>query len=76
MDISHSSLPALLIIGITALRQEAFRADNHFSNASKLSALKLLYHCKNHLRKMTLPHRGRRRFTPTTIFPMLQSYPL
>ena len=29
--------------------------------------------CKNSLRKMALPHRGRRRFTPTDIFPMLQT---
>jgi hypothetical protein len=37
--------------GVAALRQEAFHADNHFSNASKLSALKLLYHSKRRKEK-------------------------
>ncbi|MFR1694015.1 MAG: hypothetical protein ACLSVK_00805, partial [Acutalibacteraceae bacterium] len=36
---------------VAASRQEAFHADNHFSNASKLSALKLLYHTHPNIRK-------------------------
>jgi len=60
--------------GVAALRQEAFRADRHFSNASNFS-LKLFYHMRKAfpMQKMALPPCGRRRFAPTGIFPMLQT---
>ncbi|MBS6702567.1 MAG: hypothetical protein KH284_13310 [Clostridiales bacterium] len=56
------------------MRQEAFRADRHFSNASNVSFDDIFQQLPS--AKMALPPCGRRRFAPTGIFPMHQTFRL
>ena len=70
MSISHWIAFLCRQIGIAALRK-AFSQCFHVLRSSRF--VRLLYQYVQILfLKMALPHRGRRRFAPTAIFPMLQ----